>query len=75
MKRPTKYDVLANSIAQVYAHANTSVIASKRRVLEFEAEEVDKSIVALTATLTDAKERRNKLWAQITGLSAVINRR
>ena len=51
------------------------MIASKRRVLEFEAEEVDKSIVALTATLADVKERRNKLWAQITGLSAVINRR
>lgn len=74
-KRPSKHDKLGASIAQDFAHANTAVIGSRRRVLQFEAEEADKSIVSLQASLASMKERRAKIAAMIAGLSAVIEKR
>ena len=74
-RKPTYLERLAESAAQDFAHANSAVIASRRRVLQFEAEEADKSIVALQATLATMKERRAKLTAIIAGLSLVIGKR
>lgn len=74
-KRPSKHDRLSASVAQDYAHSNSMHIFSRRRVLQFEAEEADKSIVALQASLVSMKERRAKLAAMIAGLSAVIEKR
>ena len=74
-KRPSKHDHLAASIAQDWAHQNSVVIHSRVRVLRFEAEEVDKSIVALAAALANAKERRAKLEAMLNGLASVIEKR
>lgn len=68
-------DRIAASVAQDYAHQNTAVIASRRRVLQFEIEEAEKSIVALQASLANVKERRAKLAAMIVGLSDVIGKR
>jgi predicted nucleic acid-binding Zn-ribbon protein len=58
-----------------YRHANTTVINSRRRVLEFEAEEVEKSIFALSASLGTMRERRAKISAQLAGLEAVVAKR
>lgn len=73
--RPSKLDNLSVSVAQDWAHQNSIVINSRRRVLQFEAEEMDKSIVALTAALANAKERRAKLEAMLNGLAAVLAKR
>jgi hypothetical protein len=73
--RPSKLDNLAASVAQDWAHQNSAVVNSRRRVLQFEASEVDASIVALVAALTNARERRAKIEATLTGLAAVIAKR
>ncbi len=74
-RKPSKGDVIAMSVASDYAHANSTVIHSRIRVLHFEAEETDKSIIAMLATLAQMKERRARLAATIAGLHAVIARR
>jgi hypothetical protein len=73
--RPSKFDRLSESVAQDWAHANTAVINSRRRVLQFEAEEVDKSIVALAAATAAARERRARIDATLAGLATVVGKR
>lgn len=73
--RPGKLDHLTASVAQDYAHHNSVTIHSRRRVLQFEAEETDKNIVALAAALVSLRERRAKLEAMLKGLTAVIEKR
>jgi hypothetical protein len=70
-----KIDKLALSVAQDFAHANSATINSRRRVLQFEAEEIDKSLVALAATVTNLKARRAKIASMLAGLAEVIGRR
>lgn len=74
-RRPTKLEQLSDAIAQDFAHANSVVVGSKRRILQFEAQETDRSIIALQSALVDMKERRAKLEAMIAGLSSVIAKR
>jgi len=73
--RPTKLDRLAEATSRDWAHANSAVITSRVRVLQFEAEETDKSIVALGATLVNLRERRAKIEAVLTGLGQVLAKR
>lgn len=73
--KPSKLDHLATSVAQDWAHANSYTINSRRRVLQFEADETDKSIVALGAALANMKDRRAKIEATLRGLAVVIEKR
>lgn len=75
IKKPTRLDHLASSVARDWAHQNSVVVHSRMRVLQFEGEEVDKSIVALAAALATAKERRKKIDAMLRGLAAVVEKR
>lgn len=75
IRRPTKLEELAKAVEQDYAHQNTIVINGRRRVLQCEAEEADKSIVAMTAAMANLKERRAKLQAMIAGLGAIVAKR
>ena len=74
-KRPTKLDVLAESVAQDYAHQHTTTINSRRRVLEFEGSEVDGAITALTAALANKRNRRREIDAALRGLAIVVGKR
>lgn len=73
--RLSKFDRLTASVAQDYAHQHTVTINSRRRVLEFEVAEVERSIVALTATLADQRERRARIEAMLRGLATVVEKR
>jgi hypothetical protein len=75
VKRPTRFDALAASVAQDYAHQHTTTINSRRRVLEFEGTEVDGAIVALSAALADKKNRRQVIDATLRGLALVVGKR
>ncbi len=75
MKKPTKFETLAASVAQGYAHQHTVTINSRRRVLEFEASEVDRAIVALSAALANQKWRRATIDAMLSGLATVVGKR
>lgn len=74
-KRPTKLEHLAMTTELDWRHQNSVVVQSRIRVLQFEADEMDKSIVALAAALASAKERRAKVDAMIAGLTSVVARR
>jgi hypothetical protein len=73
--RMTKSDRLSEAVARDWAHANSAVINSRVRVLQFEAEEVDKSLAALQATVLQVRERRAAIEATLTGLGQVLARR
>lgn len=74
-KRPTKFDALATSIAQSYAHEHTITINSRRRVLEFEGSEVDRAVVALASALANKRNRRREIDATLRGLALVVEKR
>lgn len=74
-KRITKFDRLAESVAQDHAHAATVDIATKRRVCQYEVSELDRAIVHLQAATARARERRNVLIARIAGLTTVVGKR
>lgn len=73
--RPTLIEQIEGSAMQNYAHQHTATIASRRRVLEFQAGEVERAIIALNASLSNRKRALNQLTAQIRGLTAVIGKR
>ncbi|MCR4300856.1 MAG: hypothetical protein NUV51_04535 [Sulfuricaulis sp.] len=73
--RPSRLDALTATVAQDWAHANTATINARQRVLQFEAEELDKSIVALAGAQANARERRAKIEAMLAGLAAVVEKR
>ena len=73
--KPTKLEALTESVAQDYAHQNSQIIHSRKRVLEFEAEEADKSIIATAGALAAVRERRAKIQALLVGLENVIRKR
>lgn len=75
VKKPTRLEALSLSVAQNWAHANSATINSHRRVLQCEAEEADKSIVALTAAATNLRTRRQQIDAILAGLSTVMDKR
>ena len=75
LPRPTRQDELAKRIECEWAHQNTVVIASRQRVLQFEAEEVDKAIAALQGALVNMRDRRTVIDATLRGLAAVVARR
>ena len=74
-RRLSKQDELAARVEREWAHQNSAVIASRQRVLQFEAEETDKSIAALTAAVINLKERRRVIDATLQGLATVVARR
>lgn len=74
MKR-SKLDSLTESAAQDYAHQNTATINSRRRVLECEADEVERAITALTAAISHQRRRKNVIAATIKGLASVVAKR
>jgi hypothetical protein len=70
-----KLDTIADSAAQMYAHQHTVTINSRRRVLEFEANEVERAVVALSSALSNQKRRRNQIAATLRGLASVVEKR
>lgn len=75
VKRPSTTDQLTASIAQDFAHQNSYTINSRKRVLEFEAEEIEKAIVAMTGSLASIRARQAKVRAMLRGLEAIIAKR
>jgi len=73
--RLTRRQILVNSTAQDCAHQNSYTINSRRRVLQFEADEKQISIIQLTAALNRAKADLARLEASIEGLDSVVARR
>lgn len=74
-EKRTPLDAIANSAAQSFAHQHTVTINSKRRVLEFEANEVDRAIIALTAALANQRRRKNIIAATLRGLESIVGKR
>ena len=74
-KRPSKLDQLTMATIQDYAHASTADIMRIRIVLGCEATVVEDEVVALTARITEARQRRARVEAKLLGLGAVIERR
>lgn len=70
-----KHARLSQSANRQFAHANTAVIQSRLRVLQVEAEEIDKSILAMQSALAMLKARRLNVEAFIAGLDAVTELR
>ena len=73
--RRTTLTALTEEVARDWAHQNSAVIHSKVRVLRCEADETDKSIVALQGALQAAKDRRKKVEATLAGLAVVLEKR
>ncbi len=73
--KSTKFDAIAESYAQDFAHQHTVTINSRRRVLEFEGNETDRAIVALTSALENQRHRRKMIDAQLRGLAIVVGKR
>lgn len=74
-KKPGKMDRLAAMAAQDFAHQHTVTINSRRRVLQFEATEVDRAIVAMSAALANQRARRARIEAVLVGLTSVVEKR
>lgn len=74
-RRVTKFDALAASAAQSFAHQHTVTVNSRRRVLEFEGSETDRAIIALSSALANKRNRRKEIDAMLRGLEAVVNKR
>lgn len=74
-RRATRFDALAKSMAQSYAHQHTVTVNSKRRILEFEGAETDRAIVALTSALANRRTRRREIDAALLGLTSVVAKR
>ena len=74
-KKPSKYALLAAAVAQDWAHQNSIVVNSQRRITQFHVKEVDQTIIDLQAALTSAREGRAHLMAMLEGLSAVLDKR
>lgn len=75
VKKPSKLDTLATSTMQDYAHISTDDIVRRRIVLACEANATDHEITGLSAKLVDARERRAKIGAVLTGLASVVEKR
>ena len=75
VKKKSSLDVLAESVAQNYAHQHSVTINSRRRVLEFEMNETERAIVALSSALSNQRRRRNVVSASLKGLASVIEKR
>lgn len=74
MKKASKRE-LSESVAQDYAHQHTLTINSRRRVLEFEQNEVDRAIVMLQASLSNQRRRKSTIEATLRGLATVVGKR
>ena len=75
VRKPTRLEALTTSVSQDFAHQHTVTINSRRRVLQFEATEVDRAIVALSADLANQRDRRSRIEATLQGLAAVVAKR
>jgi hypothetical protein len=73
-RKPTPYDALAIETERAWAHQNSVVIHRHIRVLRCEAEETEKSIIDLQATLEGMREKRRRIEARLRGLTAVVAR-
>ncbi|MES2360066.1 MAG: hypothetical protein V4529_17125 [Gemmatimonadota bacterium] len=74
-KKNQPKQALADSVAQDWAHQHTVTINSKRRVLEFEASEVEGAIAALSTDLANQRRKKATLEAMIRGLTSVVAKR
>lgn len=74
-KKKTKFDALEESTAAMFAHQHTVTVNSRRRVLQFEGSEVDRAIVALSASLATRRRRRREIDAELRGLASVVAKR
>ena len=73
--KPSKLEAIVAATARDWGHANSTIINSRIRILQFESEEAWKSIIALSAARDMLRERRATLGAMLTGLSEVLAKR
>lgn len=75
VKKLSKLDALAASVAQDYKDQNTIVIRSRIRVLECEEVEADRALTALQGAVTNMREKRARIEAMLRGLEGVVSKR
>jgi hypothetical protein len=56
-------------------HLHSETIHSEARILQVQAEEAERAIIALTAALNAMKDKLARIEAQQRGLASVIERR
>ena len=74
-QRPGKLDVVTLAARQGHAHLHSDEVHARRIVLMCEADTVDGEIFRLTGALAGLRERRQKVAAQIAGLTEVLSSR
>lgn len=72
---PSSLEALTTSTENTFAHQHTVTVNSRRRVLEFEGSEIDRAVVALTASLANRRRQRREIDAQLRGLASVVAKR
>ena len=75
VKRPSKLDNIAASVAQDYAHRDTRDIIRQRHVAVARIDVLDAEIAELSGRLVDARTQRAKLGAALVGLASVVGKR
>jgi len=75
MKKLTARQILVDSTMRTYAHQNTIVIDSRRRVVQCEYDETERAVTQLSAAVASAKARLKTLEAQLAGIDAMVAKR
>lgn len=73
--RSTKLEALVTETVNHSRHLHSETIHSQSRILQVEAEEAERSIIALTAALNAMKDKLARIEAQQRALATVIERR
>lgn len=73
--KPLKYAMIGMMIEQEFNDKSTEDVTRKRIIVSCEANTIDSEVIALTARIADARDRRAKVEAALAGLAAVIDRR
>ena len=74
-KKLGRHEQLSIDIMRDNAHNSSVVITSRQRVLQCEAEEIERGVIGLKAALTRIRERRAVVHAHLRGLAAVMEKR
>lgn len=74
-KTASTLDTIKTMTARNFAHTDSEVIQSHRRVLEFQVEEIEQGIARLEAKIVTGKQSRDEAQAQIDGLNSVLSKR
>jgi len=75
MKKLTARQIVIDSTMRTFAHQNTVVIDSRRRVVQCDKDETEVAIMKLSSALMTARARLKTLEATLEGMDAVVAKR